>query len=181
MHLSARYTCVVLMFLSVIAGVAEQRPMSGKQLREVQMFALQPDGSLPEISRETAAVDNEHIGTTMTATPGNTATFARLSGGKAKFRYTEGQEIRIIAQLPTSSDPRQIELHEFENRGMIRVSYLQAFGSRSDSSWNTHSFRARQLKDGRWLLEPALPLKHGEYCFSPKFSNANFCFGVDGK
>ena len=165
----------------VTAGAAGQQPAPNKQLQEVRMFTLQQDGSLTEISREMAAEDLESAGMNAThASPQNTVELARLPGGKAKLRYTEGQDVRTIAILG-SVDPGQIELVSFENRGTIRVSYRAPFRGGYKGHWNTHPFRARQLKDGRWLLEPSSQLGPGEYCFSPKFNDYNFCFGVDKK
>ncbi len=167
--------------ISLLAQAQPQsRPLSGNQLREVQMFALASDDTLAELPREIAVIDNERGTASNVATPQNTAVVARLGGGKAKHRFAEGQPVRILAQLPAGSDPRQIALHSFEKRGQIRVSYLAPFGG-GPETWNTHSFRARLLKDGRWLLEPAASLTPGEYCFSPKTSNDNFCFGIDAR
>ncbi|HWW98458.1 MAG TPA: hypothetical protein VNY74_12200 [Edaphobacter sp.] len=173
------YTFVSLGLLWVTAGAAGQQHASNKQPKEVQMFTLQQDGSLTEISRETAAEDSERVGMSV-ANPQNIVVLARLPGGKAKIRYTEGQDVRTIAILG-SVDPSQIELISFENRGQIRVAYLAPFRSKYKGHWNTHPFRARQLKDGRWLLEPSSQLDPGEYCFSPKFDEDNFCFGIDKK
>lgn len=145
------------------------------------MFTLQQDGSLTEISRETAAQDIESVGMNSTyASPQNTVELARLPGGKAKIRYTEGQDVRTIAILG-SVEPGQIELISYENRGTTRVAYLAPFRRGYQGHWNTHPFRARQLKDGRWLLEPSSQLNPGEYCFAAKFNDDNFCFGIDKK
>ena len=162
-------------------GAAGQQPPSNKQPRQIQMFTVQQDGSLAEISCETAVIDSEHFGMSPSANSQNTIYFVRLPGGKAKIRYTDGRDVRIIALLPGSVDPRQIELLSFESRGEIRVSYLRPFGRSSEGNLNARSFRARQAKDGRWLLEPSSQLRPGEYCFSPKFNSDNFCFGVDTK
>ena len=142
------------------------------------MFTLHQDGSLTEISCETAAIGLERSGLGNYAR--NTVTFAKLPGDRAKARYAEGQNIQIVALLPRSVDPRQLELQSFENQGKIRVVYLGTFGSGSGRNWNTRSFHAQQRPDGSWLLEPS-QLRPGEYCFSPRFNNDNFCFGVDKK
>lgn len=178
---SRLYTFVGLGLLWITVWAVGQQPVSNKQLREIQMFTMQQDGNLTEISRETAAIDSEHFGLGATATAQNTVTLAKLSGDKAKVRYAEGQDVRIIALLPHSVDPRQLELQSFENRGKNRVAYLRPFGQRSGGNWNTRSFHVQPLKDGNWLLEPTSHLGPGEYCFSPKFNNDNFCFGVDKK
>jgi hypothetical protein len=178
---SSRYIVVSLGLLWLTAGAAGQQPPSNKQLRQIQMFTLQQDGSLAEIGCETAAIDSERYATNTVANPQGIVSLARLPGGQAKIRYTEGQDVRIIALLPGSVDIGQIELMSFENRGKIRVSYLRPFRGGSGGNWNTHPVRARQFKDGRWLLEPTSQLGPGEYCFSPKFNNDNFCFGVDKK
>ena len=140
------------------------------------MFAVRQDDSLVEITCETAVIDFERFG--MAAGGAN---LARLPGRSAKIRFTEGQEVRIIALLPGAVDPRRLELQSFEYRGMTRVSYIGPFKAGPGANWNARSFRAQQLKDGRWLLEPASQLRPGEYCFSPKFNYDNFCFGVDKK
>ncbi len=177
------FACLGLVLLN--AGAAGPQPPSNKQLREIQMFALQQDGSLTEISREIAAIDNEQFGMSAIPTSKNTVavtqnsiSIARLSGGTANIRYTTGQNIRIIAQLPDSVEPGQIELELFERRGKTRITQLRPF-ARGPSHWNTLSFHARRLKDGRWLFEPQSQLDSGEYCFSPRFNNDNFCFGID--
>lgn len=151
------------------------------------MFTLQQDGSLTEISRETAAADSERAGLSRVPSPQNTVHLAektfdlvRLPGGKAKLRYTEGQDVRTIAMLG-SAEPGLIELVSYENRGTTRVAYLAPSRRGYKDHSNTHPFRARQLKDGRWLLEPSSQLGPGEYCFSPRFNDDNFCFGIDKK
>jgi hypothetical protein len=167
----------------VTLGAAGQQPPSNKQQREIQMFALQQDGSLFEISCETAGTDYEQSAASFVASPRNTLILVRLPGGAAKVRYIAGQNIRVIAALPGSVDVRQLELLSFETRSKTRVSYLGRCGRAlgDHGHWNTRSFRARQSKDGRWLLETTSQLGPGEYCFSPKFNNDNFCFGVDKK
>jgi hypothetical protein len=144
------------------------------------MFAIQQDGSLTAISHETAAIDYERFGVGFGNSPNsrNTVATARLPGDKAKIRYPDDHHVRIIALIPRSFDPRQLELQSFEIRGKMRVAYLRRFGQVSGSNWNTHSFHAQQQADGSWLLEPSR-LAPGEYCFSPKFNNDNFCFGID--
>jgi hypothetical protein len=173
------YTFVSLGLLWLTAGAAGQQPPSNKSSRQIQMFTVQQDGSLAEISCETAAIDSDRYATNTVANPQGIATLARLPGGQAKIRYTDGQEVRIVAVLPGSVDPRQIELRSFQNRGEIRVVYLGPFRGGSGDNWNLHAFHARQSKDGRWLFEPSSQLRPGEYCFSAKFNNDNFCFGVD--
>jgi hypothetical protein len=174
------YTFVSLGFLWITGWAGGQQPVSNKQPRQIQMFTMQQDGSLIEINLETAAIGLDQSGLGNTATPRNTVTFAKLPGDRAKTRYAEGQAIQIIALLPRSVDPRQLELQSFENHGKIRVAYLRPFGSGPGKNWNTRSFHAQPLKDGSWLLEPS-QLRPGEYCFSPRFNNDNFCFGVDKK
>jgi hypothetical protein len=175
------YAFVSVGLLWIAVWATGQQPVSNKQPREIQMFTMQQDGSLTEINRETAAIDSEHSGLGVTATSQNTYYIGKLPGDRATVRYAEGQNIQIIALLPHSIDPRRLELQPFENRGKIRITYLRPFGPGSgSSSRNTRSFHAQQLTDGRWLLEPSR-LGPGEYCFSPKFNNDEFCFGVDKK
>jgi hypothetical protein len=173
---------VGLGLLSITIYVIGQQAVPAKQSREIQMFIIQQDGSLTAISRETAAIDYENFGVGLgnNANSRNTVATVKLPGDRAKIRDPDGQDVRIIALLPHSFDPRQLELQSFEIRGKMRVAYLDRFGQVSGSNWNTHSFHAQQQTDGSWLLEPSR-LAPGEYCFSPKFNNDNFCFGVDRK
>jgi hypothetical protein len=182
MKLSSPYAFVSLGLLWVTLGAAGQQPPSNKQQRKIQMFTLQRDGSLSEISCETAASVDRLVASNA-GYPRNMVTFALLPGGTAKIRYTAGQDIQIIALLPGSVDVRQLELLTFKTQGKTRVSYLGLGRSRGEPEvhWNTHSFHVGQLNDGRWLLEPTSQLSPGEYCFSPKFNHDNFCFGVDTK
>ena len=142
------------------------------------MYSLQKDGSLRQISREIAAIDSEHFGLGASANANNTVVLARLPGGKATLRYLQGEAIKIVASLPHSVDPRQLQLHKFQTKGEIRTSYLGRFRGESPGTWNTLSFHAQPLADGSWLLEPN-QLRAGEYCFSPNFNNDNYCFGVN--
>jgi hypothetical protein len=146
------------------------------------MFAVQQNNQIRDVTRETAVTDLEHYGMGSTANPQNTMALARLPDPKAKIRYLESDDIRIVALLPKSTDPRQLELRAFEIRGATRVSYLRPFGNVPAPSMNTRSFHAQPLKEeGHWLLEPTSHLPAGEYCFSPKFNSDDFCFGVDKK
>ncbi len=175
------YARVSLGLLGLTLGAAGQQTHPQKAPL-LQMFAVQPDGSAAQLIGETAAIDLEQVRpTTNGANAQNTLTLARLPGGKAKVRYLAGQEVRIIVLLSTSVDPIKIELQPFESRGEIRVAYLGPFRSREGVNPNALPFRARLAKDGRWLFEPGSKLDAGEYCFSPKFNNDNFCFGVDKK
>jgi hypothetical protein len=106
----------------------------------------------------------------------------RLPGAKSTIRFKEGDAIEIWAELPKKIDPRRVELLKFETRGQQRVTYIAAFGARnSEGHWNTLPFRARQIRDGKWLLEPTIQPQSGEYCFTLPSGNEHFCFGVDKK
>lgn len=165
---------VVLAFLTSLFALA-QKPSS------VKMWALLPTGEV-EVEREIAVIDSQNQSTTSYANPGNTFEFARLPQGKAKLRYKRGESVQFLASLPETTTPRSIELLRMENHGAMRTVNLRPFGASPDvPSWNTLSFRARRLQDGRWLFEPAKPPDPGEYCFSPKYNNDNFCFGVEKK
>jgi hypothetical protein len=177
-----RTTCTILSisFCFMAIASAEQRPLSGKQLSEVKIFVQPPEGSPVEVVKETGIHDHEMMGVGSNARPSNTAELMRLPGGKSTLRFEDGDNIVFLALLPEGIEPRQFELLHYEQRGKMRIVYLQAFGDRRGSHWNTVSFRAGQLKDGRWKLLPGqLPV--GEYCFTPRDSDANFCFGVDPK
>jgi hypothetical protein len=161
----------------VSTGGAGQQASSNAKWRSIQMFSVQQDGVLREIAMETAAIDQEKS-TYFSRSMAGIVDVARLPGGKASLRYSQRQAIKILAHLPPSVDPRQLALFAFETKGPVRITYLGRFWRKSPDHWNTYSFHAQPLTDGSWLLEPN-QLAIGEYCFSPKFSNQNYCFGVD--
>ncbi len=110
------------------------------------MFNIQPDDTLAEIGREISAIDLESTGSVANAR--TLLTLARLPGAKARIRYTEGQDVHIVAMLPGSIDPKQIELHAFVHQGEMRVTYLRPFGRSYVPTWNTLPFHAQPLADG---------------------------------
>jgi hypothetical protein len=150
-----------------------QQPAANTQPKEIQMYSLQKSGVLRPISLEVAGVSMEDFSFKLSPSFTNSVYVARISGPKAALRYARSETIQIVALLPHAVDPRQIRLHAFATKGNMRVSYLGRSGD-----LNTRSFHAQPTTDGNWLLEPS-QLQAGEYCFSPKFNNDNYCFGVD--
>jgi hypothetical protein len=166
------FVCLGLLWFTT--GAAGQQPPASKESKQIQMFTPRPDGNLTEITSESAFLDHETLD--------NFERIAWLSGPKAKIRFSNTQAVRVIAVLPKSVDPRQLQLRSFKSRGLIRIADLGPVGRSSIvHDWNTHSFVARHSKDGRWMFEPESQLAPGEYCFSPTFNNDHYCFGVDGQ
>lgn len=175
---------LVIVSLTPNASLAAQpAPLSGKQLRELKLYIQSPTGELSLVPREVGFANEEATRDfpTSVATPQTVVETVRLPGTKAKVRFTQGQPIEIFAEMPFGSDPRQLELFHFGIRGKQRVTYIEPFRNPNRGMhWNTISFRAGLLKDGRWNLMPPT-LAVGEYCFSPHSSHDSFCFGVDPK
>jgi hypothetical protein len=140
------------------------------------------DDDIRPIPLENSVRDTERANTSQVGNRFTTAEMLRLQGDKAVSRYKEGESIRIWAELPDFDHPRTIELLKFETRGKQRITYLSGFGASSgEGHWNTVSFKARQNKIGKWLLEPAVQLPPGEYCFTLRSLMDHYWFGVDKK
>lgn len=161
--------------------VQAQSPLT-KKSQQANFHVQLSNGELLQIPREYSAQDYAHEGMSTNANRRNTSVVLRLPGAKSTIRLKESDRIAVWAELPKKIDPRRIELLKFETRGEQRVTYISAFQARSsEGHWNTLAFRARQSRDGKWLLEPATQPPPGEYCFTLPSGTEHFCFGVDKK
>jgi|tagenome__1003787_1003787.scaffolds.fasta_scaffold20744616_2 hypothetical protein len=176
------FTAIAIWFLAGVLG-AQQAAPSGKQVRVMKLYVQTLSGALSEVPRESAFPGQETIRDLPNgvATPSNVVNVLRVPGPQAKIRFTVAVPIELWAEMPADTDPRQLELYHFGVHGKQRLTYVEPFRNpRHGVHWNTISFRAGLLKDGRWkLMPPALPA--GEYCFVAWQSIDDFCFGVDPK
>jgi hypothetical protein len=152
-----------------------------KPSHELRAYVQQPSGDIVPVPREYAASGLQSEGINPQANSRNTAEMLWLPGAQAAVRLQEHDAIKVWAELPQGTDIRSIELLKFETRGKRRVTYTSAFRRGDQGHWNTVAFKARQNKQGKWLIEPAVQLPPGEYCLTPRSSIDQFCFGVDKK
>jgi hypothetical protein len=162
-RMHARFCFFYLLGLSLVPAALPAQSHPAKQFRQSKLYVQQSNGEPLQIPREYSVQDTEHEGMSQNANRWNTAVMLRIPGAKSTVRLKEGGTIGFWAELPNKIDPARMELLKFETRGQQRVTLISAFGARnSEPHWNTVSFRARQSRDGRWLLEPTTQLTTAE-------------------
>jgi hypothetical protein len=171
--LAALIATFILAAQSLPTGQGQAKPV----YKQVKMFLIQADQQI-ELAREVATVSREQDQVGGVNLPSEYV--AHLSGGNAKNRLKVGDSLQVLAQLPPDFTPKMIELFHFTSYGGERIVVMQDVRDPTHRHINTLSFRAGLRNDGQWVLTP-LQLKPGEYCFSPRLGNDNFCFGIDAK
>jgi len=177
-----RSLLLLLIFGGIVLATEEKQP-SSKQLK---IFAMQ-NGEIVAMQNEHGFDNLETIREIPSITPSSvvassatTVHTLRLSGERSKLRFPQGSGFNFLAEFPSGTDARYIQLLRFATFGKQRITYTHPYNSPARGSiWNTVPFKAGMRKDLKWVLTPSDNLPVGEYCFSLINTDNLFCFGVD--
>ena len=103
-------------------------------------------------------------------------TYWEMAGASSPVRFKSGQKMLFVIRLENGIDPTTFSLFPLETKNDSRRT---GSDPRNKTAPMTLLFNVTKIGESTYSLMPSQDLAAGEYAFSPKNSDAAYCFGVD--